>query len=338
MKLKLDILFRRIYQTIRWVIGEENYLKYSMFIRLIMFHFRNIFSHEECYITCSGKRDGAGAQALAVMSTMLFADRMHIQYIHTPFSTLQHNYENDLVWEKKWEEFFNLGDDELKMNDDSLKISREISLGESPLKIKKQANTVFILRHCHEYTDMFPNLYSGIKNKLFGKYYGSSKGGYELNYEPKKVNIAIHIRRGDVNGNNQFRDKFTENKFVFDVMSKILEVIVAHGVEPSVCVYSEGNLADFKELEKLNPKFFLNISPFTTFHNLVCADVLVLSKSTFSYVAAILSRGIVFYESFRHSPLNNWIKVNENATFNTKLFSRKMSQFISEHQGFSQAL
>jgi hypothetical protein len=333
MKSTFNRILRNIYRKIRKAIGEKSYVKLSMPIKLGLFHYRNIFSsHEECYITCSGKRDGAGAQALAIMSTMVFAEIMHIKYIHTPFAMLQHNYENDVDWEKKWENFFNLGKGELKIGDNLLNISREIPLGESPLKIRKQTNTLFVVRHCHDYVDMFPNKYFRLKNKLVEKYYASSKSGYGLHYEPNKVNVAIHLRRGDVNDKNQFRDKFTENRFVVDVLSKILEIFALQGVESSICIYSIGEMAEFKELEKLNLKFFLNISPFTTFHNLVCADVLIMSKSTFSYSAALLSNGIVFYESFRHQPLNSWIKVNKNAKFDPKVFSRKLCQYMSVRQ------
>jgi hypothetical protein len=303
-------------------------------VKLIVFECRNVFSHEECYITCSGKKDGAGAQVLAVMSTMLFAEVNHLKYIHTPFVKLQHNYENDIEWERKWENFFNLGMGELKIGERVLKINHEIYLDEDPLIIRKQANTLYLVRHCHEFIDLFPNQYSRIKDRLVDKYYGSSKSSCDLNYDLEKVNIAVHIRRGDVNGNNQFWDKFTENRYISNVLSKILEIIISQGLEPSVCVYSEGEKAGFLELERFNPKFYLNISPFTTFHNLVCADVLLLSKSTFSYSAALLSNGIVFYESFKHRPQNGWIKINRQAKFDTKVFSKKLRQNLAEHQRF----
>jgi hypothetical protein len=58
------------------------------------------------FITCSGKKDGAGAQALATLSTMLFARDAGLHYVHTPFKHIQHNPDGDPVWEKKWEAFF----------------------------------------------------------------------------------------------------------------------------------------------------------------------------------------------------------------------------------------
>jgi hypothetical protein len=319
---KMDIT-RRILRNLNlkngFVIDEESYRE------LFKFYYRNLFSHKECYITCSGKKDGAGAQAQAIMSTMLFAEIMHIKYIHTPLDKVQHNYANDHDWENKWENFFNMGKDELSINDVHQKISREIYLYENPLRIKKMANTLFVLRHCHEFADIFPNKYTRIKNRLVEKYYASPKSAFVLHQDAGSVNIAVHIRRGDVSGNNEFKDKFTENRFIVDVLNNILKFLNSQGIESSIFVYSEGEKEDFKELERPNLKFFLNDDPFTTFHNLVCADVLVMSKSTFSYTAALLSKGIVFYESFRHKPLNGWIRVDGNARFNSKILLKKLN-------------
>jgi hypothetical protein len=340
MKYSYEEILRRIYRGIKKVIGEQNVWKIfrlftniSNFRKMGLFQFRNFASHEECYITCTGKRDGAGAQSLAIMSTILFAEANQIKYLHTPFANIQHNYENDIYWEKKWEDFFNLGMGELRIGNEGLRIVDEISVDEDPFRIKKRANTLFVVRHCHDYADLFPNRYSRIRENFVEKYYASSKSEYELNYYIKKVNVAIHLRRGDVNGSNQFRDKFTDNKYVFRILSNILETIDSNGLVPSLCVYSEGENVDFVELESLNPKLFLNISPFTTFHNLVCADVLMMSKSTFSYSAALLSKGIVFYESFRHKPQHSWIKIKNNSEFNHKEFSRKLQQYIFDHPG-----
>jgi hypothetical protein len=336
-RLPAGKLVRWMYLKIKEVIGEKNVWKLFFFftntsnlMKLGVFRFRNILRHGECYITCSGKQDGAGAQALAIMSTMLFAEANKITYVHTPFSKIQHNYENDIEWEKKWEEFFNLGLDEVKLSDLGPRITREIFLNEEPFRIKKQTNTLHIIRHCHEYADLDPNGYNSLKSRLVGKYYGSPKQGYELFYDPKKLNIAVHIRRGDVDGNNQFRDKFTENSYILRVLSDILEITTLHGLDPAICVYSEGFEEDFKELEKLRPKFHLDTSPFTTFHNLVEADILLMSKSTFSYCAALLSDGIVFYEFFRHRPQSSWIKVKEGPRFDTKTFSNKLSRYLTE--------
>jgi hypothetical protein len=322
---------RNSYLAIRQLIGEERTLKLLMMRNQLMFRWRNRSFHDECYITCSGKMDGAGAQSLAIMSTLLFSQAMHIKYVHTPFAKMQHNYENDPEYEKEWENFFNLGMNELNISDQDLFFPQIENLGESPLEITKKPKALFVLRHCHDFSDMFPNRYSHIREKFIAKYFSTPKEGYTLNYDPQKVNIAIHIRRGDVNGNNQFRDKFTENDFIAKVLDKIIELTSSSRKGSAVWVYSEGKIEDFKLLERENLKFCLNTDPFSTFHNLVSADVLIMSKSTFSYSAALLSRGIVIYEPFRHRRQKGWIEVNEEAGIRANLFSRKLREYLSSH-------
>jgi hypothetical protein len=41
------------------------------------------------------------------------------------------------------------------------------------------------------------------------------------------------------------------------------------------------------------------------------ADILVIGKSSFSYVAGLYNTNTVYYFNFWHSPLNNWINVDE---------------------------
>ena len=44
-----------------------------------------------------------------------------------------------------------------------------------------------------------------------------------------------------------------------------------------------------------------------TWYSLGSAHVLVLSRSTFSYSAALYAEGVVVYTAFRHQPLPSWV-------------------------------
>ena len=46
------------------------------------------------------------------------------------------------------------------------------------------------------------------------------------------------------------------------------------------------------------------------FHHLVNANVLVLAKSSFSYLAGLYNQNIVYYIDFWHTPMPNWININ----------------------------
>ena len=83
-------------------------------------------------------------------------------------------------------------------------------------------------------------------------------------------------------------------------------------------VYSEGVVEDFQDLlgtctardeKKMQLSFHLNDNVFSTFHHLVSADLLIMSKSDFSFVAGILSKGIKLFcpVPFWRVPLPGWL-------------------------------
>jgi hypothetical protein len=322
MKTAIIGLLRGIKSIINKMLSGHN------FLLLAVFYCRNIFSKKKCYITCYGRVGGIGSQILACLSTILFARAMHLTYLHTPLATVGHNDHNDNEWEKKWESFFNLGEGELRVDDKRMSVSKRITISH-PLMIKKQENALFVLLGCQQYTDIFPNRYSRLKCILAARYYSTPKNIYDLHYIPNKVNIAVHIRRGDVKPSD--KDRYTGNKFILTLLAKIQALVTSLGKESSIGIYSEGKISDFDELNMMTKNIYNDLCPFTTFHNLVSADILVMAKSAFSYVAALLSKGIVFYESFGAKPQRDWIEVNGNAHFSSRLFIKKLRQKLQNH-------
>jgi hypothetical protein len=254
-------------------------------------------------MTCRGKTDGGGAQAHAMMSTIAFADYMGVGYVHTPFSSVEHNDEGRDDWASSWERFLNLGMDE---------VSRE-SVREMPVVAlrklkhwKRRENMLVEVPFCHDFTDVFPETYRRIQPRLRAKYWAADKSAYDPLYVSGKKSIAVHIRRGDVS-NSENAKRFTDNSEVL----KRLERIISEMDEPrerlDIRVYSQGDESDFREFARMGASLHINEDVFSTLHALVCADVLVMSKSSMSYVAGVLSEGVVVYEPFWHAPLPGWI-------------------------------
>ena len=85
--------------------------------------------------------------------------------------------------------------------------------------------------------------------------------------------------------------------------------------ENNVCVSKThiiGETQDFKNIINEYPKVVLHLDENIriTFHSLVKADLLILSKSSFSYSAALLNENIVdatIIKSWWHKPLKKWI-------------------------------
>jgi hypothetical protein len=117
-----------------------------------------------------------------------------------------------------------------------------------------------------------------------------------------ELDIAIHIRRGDVAEGNI---RYTDNAFY----AQIFQVLKCKYPDYSITVFSEGKYDDFKELGLDESQCKLNADVRESYHSLVSAKVLVMSKSAFSYTCGLLNENTVYYLDFWHRPLDHWISL-----------------------------
>jgi hypothetical protein len=233
---------------------------------------------------------------------MLFAREMGLQYIHTPFIEIEHGRGTE-DWVQKWETFTNLGAGEPTFVNIGGRI--KVKKVDSPEYIFKKRNTLYVVSQCHSYADRFPDKYSKMKEILRRKYAASGKN-IEIHYDRSKVNIAVHIRRGDVKNGS---DRHTGNMEVLLIIKQIISVMSDLKLDYAIRVYSEGNTDEFQDLVPY-AEMHLSECPFKTFHNFVQANILVLAKSSYSYSAALFSEGIIIYHQFWHQPLREWIQLD----------------------------
>jgi len=287
-----------------------------------------------CFITCSGKTSGAGAQIQAILSTMLFADELGIKYVHTPFKKISypfyfqkigHNNDNEKSYESRWESFTNLGWNELAI--DRLE-SSELNVVQvsHPRQVKKVKNTLYLIPQCHKFADRNPNLYLKLLPKFQQKYAESTEKP-ELYFDASKVNVAIHIRRGEITKEDPKR--YTTNYLVLSLMRKISSTLNDLRAEPVFHIFSQGNAEEFLDVTLNKVIFHLKECPFTAFHHMVSADVLVMAKSSFSYSAALFSKGVILYLPFWHKPMKDWLVVTRNGGFNKKEFKSMLEHIIN---------
>jgi hypothetical protein len=244
---------------------------------------------------------------------MLFAERAGLRYAHTPFRRMG---DFPPAFVERWERFLNLGEDEIPVGDAAPLLDR-VQVGTLLDLPFGRSNTLYVVRHCHEYANAFPEQYGRIIDRFARKYHASPKGGLPSYYDRSRLNVAVHVRRGDVAPQGKHASRYTSNGYVASVLRDVLSAGDTVGLPLSVQLYSEGDVAEFGELRNMEVAFHLSECPFATFNNLVDADVLLMSKSTFSYVAALLSRGVAIYESFRgtpldHKPLRRWLVAGAN--------------------------
>lgn len=124
----------------------------------------------------------------------------------------------------------------------------------------------------------------------------------------KNKKINIHIRRGDVTY-IAHADRFSSDEYYLNVINKLKSI------------YPNYDLTIHTQRRSFNKELFTDIEVIyddeindnETWLDLVSSDVLVISKSSFSYSAGVLCDGLVIYpeDDMFHPKLYDWKKINE---------------------------
>ena len=245
-------------------------------------------------MTIEGKTDGFGSQLQACLSLIAYCKYKGYEYIHTPMYKMHHNEENMEEFPSYMNNFINL---EQKYRSTEQLSNYELSI------LHKTKEGSFV--HGSFHPEYFYN--DEVLSEIREIYYSQPKPYLEYyDLEANMNNIALHIRRGDVCA-EKYPSRYVCNSKYIEILNKIdLEYSIIH-------IFSEGDPEDFTEISNSFPNntiiFHLNENVQSTFHALVMADVLVISKSSFSYCAALFNKNVVvanLITSWWHKPLKQW--------------------------------
>lgn len=158
--------------------------------------------------------------------------------------------------------------------------------------------------------------------------------------------MALHVRRGDFFVVDP--ERILPNVYYIEVARNVAKILKEHDI-PFVCelhtelpsktfnITSEQcgidhreitgsstltsemcHIEDFKVLPKL--KKFINGDPIEALQSLATADLLIMSRSSFSYVAGILNhKGLIICHPFWHTALPHWMIDDQGELFETKV-------------------
>ena len=218
--------------------------------------------------TVYGGSDGFGAQYQARLSGIAFCNHNNYEYVHTPFQYVHHG---ETAGELN--KFIGIPDSKGSKPDIYSKGARYIHYSKRPS-----------IYYTHE-----------VLQKIRGYYYSTEKPDIVI------PDIAIHIRRGDVDKN--CAQRYTSNTEYIDIIDKLTKLYPDY----KITIFSQGTEDDFKELQKPNVNFQLNMNLMETFHSMVRSKVFVMAKSSLSYCAGLLNENIVHYPvTFWHRKLDHW--------------------------------
>jgi len=290
--------------------------------RLRFFRLRYRVGGSRRYVTCAGKVDGAGAQAQAVVSVMLFARAVGARYVHTPFSVIDHNPDSSPDWQARWERFFNFGVGELPaaaLHDRGMPRVQVVS----PFQVTS-TGVLYEIPHCYATWALGRALLPGLLAELRGRLLADKP---VVAASHNGLRVAIHMRRGDVTEDGPHARRFTETATIERLFQGLERALRMADVPFSATLYSQGDPAQFSALAEQGVIIDTRDDPFETFMQLVTADVLVTAKSSFSYLAGLLSRGVVLYQPFWHGPLDGWVRQSGDGGFDRMTFLDRLAAY-----------
>lgn len=283
-----------------------------------LFHQNKKGISEACYYAARPNPGaGIGHQIANWIAGLWYAKLFGLKFAHIPFSTSQ------------WEEFLGFGKGEKTVNElkhegyksrklplFSEKNTVEIEINRKIIQSYAGEKIVFIAEQDQFYRDQY-----GVMDELKQKFYQApARRKDRLIYSSENFNIAIHVRRGDIMAdptNPNLVMRYLSNDYFEKVLRQVLENI--HTTKPiHIYFFSQGKPEDYPEFEHFpNLHWCLDMNAQDSFLHFVYADLLITSKSSFSYKPALLNNGIkVCPRNFWHGypDSKEWILCENDGT------------------------
>jgi hypothetical protein len=286
-----------------------------------LFAFSHPYSEHNYFTAIPNRGAGIGHQMANWIAGYWFSKQFHLNFAHTSFSS------------PKWETLLGFGDThphtEMLIQTQGYKRiklplfdeynTKELQRIQNIIDSYANQKVVFVAEQDQFYQD-----HCGVEDDIKRFFHSSTARAKDvLTFDPSNFNIAIHVRRGDItigqlNKHPNLIIRWQENDYFINVLTKVLENITTDK-KIQIYLFSQGKKEDFQEFHKFdNITYCLDMNAQDSFMHMVFADLLITSKSSFSYKPALLSNGIkICPKNFWHSyPQRvDWILAEESGKF-----------------------
>jgi len=130
--------------------------------------------------------------------------------------------------------------------------------------------------------------------------------------------VAVHIRREDIHPCGRYRLRYLSNQYYIDVLTNYIPQRTDENQHKNVEITIFSQKKSFESFDEFRNKFTncsvrLDTDRAEVWRSMMVADLLILSRSSFSFVPALLNRrGRILYFPFRHAPMPHWIVVSKD--------------------------
>ena len=271
--------------------------------------------------------DGPAAQLQRIYGVYSISRLLGLSYIHSPLIAIEHS-EGSHDFLAMCNDVFNIPSDISLPSKYAIYETAHLDLATLE-RIKKESirkKTFTLIRATYPYriTDIYPESYRAVKSISPFRFQKSSV-----------VRVAIHVRRGDALYRPK-EDRMLPDSYYISVAQELRRIFASLKLDYAFEVYSDGYPND-PEMNKFkcfysipNLKISVGSDPMGSLQNMATADVLIISHSSFSYLAGILNTwGVVMYNRFCHSPLDEWVINDDSGSFNKNKFIKQLNSSFS---------
>ena len=305
----MGYVYRRLTNTIKPLIGKNKFhLQQDKFVALLIKHRLSLGIIPLQYKITSSARsnEGAGSQALLAMYAINFSITHNIPYRHSKFSQLAHAERSMVEWCRVWEDYFSLGFNEVDLESDQ----------DDVINFQACFHLIQRVYKIEDFADHFPLTLNAFKEKYYSN---KQKPVKKTNH----LNVCIHIRRGDVSPHS-YPLFWSEPEIVYNCLKQLVNILRKKNLNVELNLFSQGAANEFEFLDEFEIQYHLDEDAVWSHTQLVQADVLVMAKSTYSYVAALLGEGVKLYEPsgipYKITPLNDWLIRSADGSFSEAQF------------------
>lgn len=251
---------------------------------------------------------GIGHKISNTNSGIFYAKMLNVEYVYPGLD------------DQKWDDFLGFGEGIIKLSELKKKGYKIVRIPFFDEKINLpiiekivesyRGEKVILLADVDQFYQRQYDVIPYIKDKFE---HASSRKNDSLIYNPDHINIAVHIRRGDIvvgqttgeatltkrwltteyfeNIVKDLSDAYNGEDNRFSNVPKLLDSKKGKAVD--FYLFSQGDPSEYKAFEKYgNIHYCFDMPAMESFLHMVRSDILVTSKSSFSYKPALLADGV----------------------------------------------